>query len=714
MINSNDPERSLSALYSIPSDIPRDEWHEVGRGAIAAGVTIDQLDEWSRPAHNYKGTKDVFSSFKNIKPDGRTGAGTLFKIALDYGWNPQQFTLNSKSTSISKQKDTKENIQNNDAVMNLWKRFALPTHLHPYIMKKNAAGVPLENLRVVPKNDLLAILGEKMEGALVVPVVALDGTFSSLQFVVPPETESRLKKRKIGAKLNLPGHEINGFFTVGELVPGATVYIVEGIGQAWACWQATGAAAVVCFGVGNMDKVARALRQQDRDFKLVIVPDVGKEKLAFSIATEVSGRVAPMPQGWDQNNDVNDLAQKEGNDVLEMLLTNAVEPLLEPTPSPKPLLKRLGVADVHSNPSPAPHYIWKDYVPRGVVTLLGAHGGAGKSTIALMLGVCAALGKALFGVPTLECKTLFVSLEDSERVVRHRLAGICRALEVDPQILDGRLIIVDGTQNPELFVFDDRSSPGVTTSTFLTLKEMVKSEGVGLVIIDNASDAFGGDEIQRRQVRGFIRIFGQFEEPENIGVLVLVHVDKNTSRYGKAAGGEGYSGSTAWHNSVRSRLFLIRLEDDTLRLEHQKANLSKMRGPLMLQWLEGGLPQAVQNDANDFDFTVLNESKQDDINAVHLLRMISEFEGRQQFCSPGTTSKNHVHSVLKSDPAFQKLKLNVTSTKRVVTQCQRAKWIEVLEYRDSNRKIRQRWTLTPEGRQIAGLSVPTAPSAPAL
>ncbi|MBK7053188.1 MAG: hypothetical protein IPH54_22455 [Rhodoferax sp.] len=48
---------------------------------------------------------------------------------------------------------------------------------------------------------------------------------------------------------------MQGWFTVGELVPGGVVYIVEGIGQAWAVWQATGAA-VVCFGASNMGKVA--------------------------------------------------------------------------------------------------------------------------------------------------------------------------------------------------------------------------------------------------------------------------------------------------------------------------------------------------------------------------------------------------------------------------------------------------------------------------
>jgi len=98
------------------------------------------------------------------------------------------------------------------------------------------------------------------------------------------------------------------------------------------------------------------------------------------------------------------------------------------------------------NPAPQPTFVRDGYLPCGVVALLGAHGGTGKSTIALTLGVSAALGRPLFGVDTVQCKTLFVSLEDGAHIVRHRLAGICRHWGIDPVELDGKLHIVDGTE----------------------------------------------------------------------------------------------------------------------------------------------------------------------------------------------------------------------------------------------------------------------------
>jgi putative DNA primase/helicase len=181
-------------------------------------------------------------------------------------------------------------------------------------------------LRVVPAGDPLRIMGESMAEALVVPCMATDGTLSTLQLIPPPDVAANLKAADKPGKLNLRGHSVQGWFTVGELVPGGVVYIVEGIGQAWAVWQATGAAAVVCFGASNMGKVAQALRQNDDAARLVLVPDVGKESDAAKIAADVGAAVAAMPEGEANNFDANDLMQRDGFDVLAALLESATMP----------------------------------------------------------------------------------------------------------------------------------------------------------------------------------------------------------------------------------------------------------------------------------------------------------------------------------------------------------------------------------------------------
>jgi hypothetical protein len=241
------------------------------------------------------------------------------------------------------------------------------------------------------------------------------------------------------------------------------------------------------------------------------------------------------------------------------------------------------------------------------------------------------------------------------------------------------------------------------------MSAIVQAQGIGLAIVDNASDAYGGDEIQRRQVRAFIRALAMVIKPTNAGCLLLAHVDKNTSRGRKPEGGEGYSGSTAWHNSARSRLFLTRGEDELLTLEHQKSNLSKIREPIKLEWAEDGLPKLVeQSGVGDFLSSIASNAH--DVSSKAILLMIAEFEDRKQYCSPIATARNNVHATLSSEPDFKRLKINKSDCRHIINQCQRNKWLEIVEYSDTYRKIRQRWSLTESGRAFAGVSASSAPS----
>lgn len=699
-------ERALEALASIPADCTHDEWVKVGMGAHAAGLNFDDYDRWSAMGDNYDAAA-CKAAWKSFKP-GTVTEATLYYMAAEHGWkDPHKGLLASQRPAPAPKPPAPPPKPSTDPLP-IWNRFEPAKSEHPYIQAKGATAVPLDGLRVVPAGDPLHIMGETMAGALVVPVLRPDGEVTSLQFITVGKTAERLKSNGKNTKLNLPGARVEGWFTVGDLLPGGVMYLCEGIGTAWAAWMATGRAAVVCFGAGNMGKVAHALRQQNSAAHLVICPDVGKEAQAQCIAAAVGGAVAAMPEGWPTNSDLHDLGQRDGFDVVASLLNNAQAPQ-----GPEPLLKPVSVFDVLTHPAPPPSFVWDGYLPCGVVTLMGAHGGTGKSTIALMLSVCAALGRPLFGVNVTHCKTVFVSLEDGANLVRHRLAAICKHWAIDPLALGDHLQIVDGTDYPELFAAETRGN-GETTPTYAELLLLVQRGGMGLVVVDNASDAYGGDEIQRRQVRAFMRSLAKVARLTDCAVLLLAHVDKTTSRNKKADGGEGYSGSTAWHNSARSRLFLTRGDDGLLTLEHQKSNLGRMREPITLEWPSDGHPQLREGGAG-FDVDELTQRQQgrtDDEKAAPLLKLIAEYESRQQFASPAPQARNNVHALLQPDPHFQKLKLRANDVKRIVTQCDRAKWLKILDYKTPDRKHRQRWTLTHEGRTFAGLLAPTAPTAP--
>lgn len=319
MLNGSDLDRARSALQFIPADLPRDQWLKAGMSFHAAGGGFDDFDQWSAQAESYN-AQDCRATWRSFKSGKGIGAGTLFAIAREYG-HGESMKPQPSPKPIARPIEAPTKPRPGMSAAEVWERCEPATHGHPYIVKKRATGVPLDRLRVLPAGDGLTSKGERMAGALVVPVMQPDGALSSLQLIAPPDVAERLKAKGETDKPNLSGHTLgNGRFIVGELVPGGVAYICEGIGTAWACWQASyatpNAAAVVCFGSGRVRAVAAELRQRDATARLVLVPDVGKESDAQKIALEVGALVATMPAGEQNNFDANDLAQRDGGDVL--------------------------------------------------------------------------------------------------------------------------------------------------------------------------------------------------------------------------------------------------------------------------------------------------------------------------------------------------------------------------------------------------------------
>lgn len=390
MLATSETTRARDALHHIPPDLPRADWVRVGMAAQAAGLDFEAFNDWSAGAGNYdeRAAHDVWRS---IKPGKGVGAGTLFRIAAEHGSYGKHRQRPSKPPA--RPTEAPKALRTGTGASKVWERCKPAPSDHPYVVAKQ--GRP-EGLRVVPDGDPLHIAGALVAGWLVVPVLPLaGGEPTSLQFIPPPGA---------GKKLNLPGASVAGAFIVGELIAGGSVYLCEGIGQAWACWKATGAAAVCCFGWGRVRGVAAELRQRDALARLVLVPDVGKEHEAQTIAREVGAAVATMPEGWPVNADVNDLAQRDGADVLEVLLSSAVEPR-----QPEPRFKLLGSADLHAMP-PLEWRVRGVLPAQGLASVYGASA-SGKSFLVLDMAAAIAEGHDWFGYRVIACAVVLVCLE---------------------------------------------------------------------------------------------------------------------------------------------------------------------------------------------------------------------------------------------------------------------------------------------------------------
>jgi putative DNA primase/helicase len=393
MLNGNDLDRARSALQFIPADLPRDQWLKAGMGLHAAGGSLDDFDQWSAQGDSYN-AQACRATWRSFKSGKGIGLGTLIAIAREYGYEPNDKPMQRPAQAPRKAAEPPHKPASGKSAAEVWSRCEAATEAHDYVVIKNGQGVPLEGLRVVPADDPLYFAGQRLAGALVVPVYGSQGLLS-LVFI--PASGA--------GKLNLPGPQMaGGYFIVGKLKSGGVAYLCEGIGTAWACWQATGDAAVVCFGAGNMGKVAKALRQQDAATRLVLVPDVGMEPDAQKIAIEVGALVANMPQGEPRNFDANDLAKRDGLDALKAMLSKATLPS-----KAEPRYKLLTATDLREMPPLA----WR---VRGVLPAVGlaalyGPSASGKSFIAFDMAAAISEGRNWFNCRVERAPVVYAVLE---------------------------------------------------------------------------------------------------------------------------------------------------------------------------------------------------------------------------------------------------------------------------------------------------------------
>ncbi|MDZ4144724.1 MAG: AAA family ATPase [Burkholderiales bacterium] len=537
-----DTAKAFDALHSIPPDLPREDWVRAGMAAQAAGLDFETFDAWSAAGGSYdaRAARDTWRSFK--AGEG-VGAGTLYRMAAEHGWRmgsgkPQRET---RAKTTTRPTAPSHKPATGMAAADVWARCEPATCAHPYIVSKGAAGVPLDGLRVVPAGDPLTIQGERMAGALVIPVIRTDGTLSSLQFIALPEVSARLKAKGKPGKLNLPGASMEGWFAVGERVPGGVAYLCEGIGQAWACWQATGAAAVVCFGWGRVRGVAKALRQRDPLARLVLVPDVGKESDAHKIASELHASVAAMPDGWPDNSDVSDFAQSEGRDALELLLSNAYTPA-PPTPDGVVLARGDSLT-----PEPV-RWLWPGWLALGKLAILAGAPGTGKTTCALNMAATVTVGGQWPNGSRCPAGDVLVwSGED------------------DPaDTLLPRLIAAGADRSRVFFVGDtvqggQRRPFDPSTDTLALLTAASKLPALRFILVDPVVSAISGDSHKNTEVRRGMQPLVDFAAAAGAALVGITHFSK---------GGQGQDpaqrvvGSIAFTAVARVVLVCAKVKDD--------------------------------------------------------------------------------------------------------------------------------------------------------
>lgn len=313
-----------------------------------------------------------------------------------------------------------------------------------------------------------------------------------------------------------------------------------------------------------------------------------------------------------------------------------------------------------------PHVI-ADIVPDGEVTICAGHGGAGKSYVWLMLAVLVALGMPLDPIKVRRARVVFFSGEDDRETLLRRVGRICRALDVNPRALEGWLFLLDvSDQDPTLYGPIGGGARTHGPAPLLNrVADFVTTHDIGLTILDNASDVFAGNEIARAEVRGFMRASRQRLARPDRAVVLLAHVSKAAAaaKGGRNATDEDYSGSSAWHNSARSRLTL-ESDEKTGRLvmHHRKANRGVKVEPIYFEWAGGApVPEGtceMPGAALAAKLREQSQRRQDDRDKDAIVTIIKDFDKRGERVP---TAIQGGHTVFKTFEGVGALPAGMTS-----------------------------------------------------
>lgn len=228
------------------------------------------------------------------------------------------------------------------------------------------------------------------------------------------------------------------------------------------------------------------------------------------------------------------------------------------------------------------------WIPRYEVTLLYGDGGVGKTLAIHHYATAAAAGVDWLGQPTRQARVMCFFCEDSEDELLRRQIDINRALGVTFDDTGDRLRIASRKYLDNLFALWDRNSGAMKRQAVWTqLRDDARAFGAEVLVVDTLADTFGGSEIDRAQVNAFVKsCLGALAKEINGSVIALGH----PSMAGKSSG-SGTSGSTAWSNAARSRIFLRYPKGvevgDVREMEGMKLNYGPKGNLLKLRWRQG-------------------------------------------------------------------------------------------------------------------------------
>lgn len=211
--------------------------------------------------------------------------------------------------------------------------------------------------------------------------------------------------------------------------------------------------------------------------------------------------------------------------------------------TPKPFLDR------DPRTIPRRQFLYGRHYIRGFLGATVAHGGVGKSSLALVEAVAMASGRNLLGIePPKPLKVWYVNLEDPREEIERPVAAICLHFRIGPKEIEGRLFY-DGRETVIILALQSKSGAIVATPVAAGLTAALK--GFDVLILDPFVSAHRVTENDSMAIDAVVKALGRIAGEASIAIEFLHHVRKTNGAEITAEDGRGASALIAAARSVR-------------------------------------------------------------------------------------------------------------------------------------------------------------------
>ena len=181
----------------------------------------------------------------------------------------------------------------------------------------------------------------------------------------------------------------------------------------------------------------------------------------------------------------------------------------------------------------------------GHVTLMVGSGGIGKTLLAQQMASCLAIAKPFIGDIPEPLTCLMWACEDDHDELWRRQVALAKWCNAGLEAFAERLIIVPRHGLDNALVSTEYGKL-VFSPLLGELEEQARDLKAEVVILDNVAQLYGAGENDRHAVTAFLNALSG--ALAGLALLVLAHPSRSS--------GSEFSGSSAWENVARTRLYL--------------------------------------------------------------------------------------------------------------------------------------------------------------